>query len=77
MRQAVGDRAVAARRITQGLRDMPRLLGRIDMPHDNPEPAAIEKARRQLQLPRRHPRHRRDARTKRGNCDLHRSGKVH
>src|SRR5262249_30297910 len=44
--QASGDRAVAARPVTQGLRYMPRLLRCVDMRHDNPEPAAVEKARR-------------------------------
>src|SRR3979411_139382 len=44
MRQAAGDRTVPQRRVAQGLRDLPRLLGRIDMRHDDAEPAATEKA---------------------------------
>ena len=77
MRQPAGDRAVAARRIAEMIGDLARLLGGVDMRHDDAEPAAVENAGGEPVLSCGDPRDRSDPGAQRGDRDLHRGIEIH
>ena len=77
MRQPARYRAVAVRRIAQSVGNLTRLLGSVDMRHDDPEGAAVEHPGGEPELPGRNPHDRRDPGAERGDRDLHRGVEVH
>src|SRR5260370_41010696 len=68
---------MALRRIAQPVGNLMRLLGSVDMRHDDPERAAVENPGGEPELPGRNPHYRRDPGAERGNRNLHRDVEIH